>query len=180
MFGFFLQTEQTFKLPSHAAPLKNYPQMCSAGSVTRPDLIPSRSQVIPCLTKASQSDRIPLFVPMKIQNNHLEPTSLELSTKFCLMFYPDPEYPPQNDPLIREYWKSIQPMIICRDMSGYYLGNPEDSHKVFFELKPDHKHNSEMATPYIRQAVADYNELLAYGKPEFASKHIYLHRHSIK
>lgn len=178
MFGFFLQTGQTFKLPSHAGLLKDYPQMCSTGSDKRPDLIPNRSQVIPCLTKNINSKNIPLFVPMRMQNNHLEPAKLQSKQRFYLMFYPDPTQPPQANPLIQEYWKSIQPMIICRDMSGYYLGTLEDSHKMSFEIC--HSTEPKMTAPSICQAISNYDENLAYGNPAFSDKHIYLDKHSTK
>lgn len=188
MFGFFLQTGQTFKLPRHASPLgvdlyrdhplKDYPQMCSHGSEKRPDLIPSIYQVIPQLTKDIHSkSHIPLFIPMVIVNEHLTHVQIEPNLKFCLMFYPDPEDPPTNHPIIKEYWKSITPMIICRDMGGYYLGDPTDTHKVFFKLASG-DNLSDTSTVTIRQAIRNYNESLSYGSPEFSSKPIYLQKHS--
>jgi hypothetical protein len=135
MFGFFLQTGQTFRLPRSASPLKEYPKMCSSGSKYRPDLIQSVNQVIPQLVKSLNNIvSIPLFVPMKIENSHLKPLNLASEkVKFCLMFYPNPNSPPTNHPLVVEYWESLRPMIICCDMGGYYLGCPEDPHIVFFE-----------------------------------------------
>jgi hypothetical protein len=136
------------------------------------------------MTKEIHSNHhTPLFVPMKINNGrlgeaaHLETTQIQPQQKFCLMFYPDPEHPPKNDPLTIEYWKSLNPMIICRDMSGYYLGGPEDSHKVFFETMESNMHTPETAVPYIRQAVSNYHESLSYGSPDFSDKQIYLHRY---
>src|SRR5690625_2929437 len=113
MFGFYLQTGDILKLPSHAPPLKEYPQMCSTGSYIRPDLIPEIYQVMPCFTKSVKpEDNIPLFIPMNFNNSHLEPVPIEKNKRFCLMFYPEPDHPPNSNVLIKEYWKSIRPMIL--------------------------------------------------------------------
>jgi len=173
MFGFFLQSGQILRLPRNASLLKDYPQMCSTGSSNRPDLIPNINQVIPQYVKiVKESYAIPLFIPMKVQNGHLHPIGDELpTTKFCLMFYPNPESPPTNNPLVIEYWKSLRPMLICYDMGGYYLGCPEDSNISFFEqVEPN------VSTNTLKQAINNYKEDLAYGAPDFGSKQIYLRR----
>lgn len=176
MFGFFLQTGQTLKLVSKAIPLAEFPQMCSKGSTLRPDLLPEVSQVVPQLIKPTPTtSKIPLFVPMRMKNQNLEMIDLSSPTatseKFCLVFYPDPEAPPHDLPIVKEYWSTIKPMIICRDVSGYYLGTPEDSGIVFFQMSVKSTSNA-----WIRRAVSGFTESLSYGSPIFSADQIYLQR----
>jgi hypothetical protein len=151
--------------------------MCTSRSSFRPDLLPEVSQVVPQLVKVSQiTNNVPLFTPMKINNNQLEIIELlpETKDRFCLVFYPDPEHIPNEAPIVREYWSSIRPMIICRDVSGYYLGVPEDSHIVLFERFVG---TSNQADAWISQANSGFDESLSYGSPNFDSERVYLRRY---
>uniref|UniRef100_A0A6C0IYI5 Uncharacterized protein n=1 Tax=viral metagenome TaxID=1070528 RepID=A0A6C0IYI5_9ZZZZ len=175
MFGFFLQTEQTFKLPSKAIPLAEFPQMCSAGSSRWPDLLPEVSQVVPQLIKpTSTTVNIPLFVPMRLKEGKLELIDLSRPTseRFCLVFYPNPKIPPRDLPIVKEYWSLIRPMIICRDVSGYYLGGPGDPGILFFQMTEE-----STADAWIRSATSGFTEALPYGSPTFSPERIYLQRH---
>ena len=175
MYGLFLQTEQTLRLLPKATPLKEFPQMCCRGSLNRPDLFPEVNEVIPQLVKSGKNlNNIPLFAPMRINNGHLELIDLSRPTndKFCLVFYPDPERPPVDTPIVKEYWSSIKPMVICRDVGGYYLGVPEDPCLVLFRLSE----NQFSAHAWISRALSGFNESLSYGSPEFSLERIYLRR----
>lgn len=177
MFGFFLQTDQTLKLPSKAMPLSEFPQMCSKRSSRWPDLLPEVSQIVPQLIKPiSTTTNIPLFVPMRLKNNSLELIDLSAPTssseRFCLVFYPNPKTPPRDLPIVKEYWSSIKPMIICRDVSGYYLGAPGDSGILFFQITDE-----STADAWIRKATSGFSESLPYGSPIFSPDRIYLQRH---
>ena len=143
LFGFFLRTNKTFRLTNKTHPLKSFPQLCSNGSKTYPHIIPPVNQVIPqIISLTGNLSNIPLFIAGKIDSNNtlsvLDPITNKNSS-FCLVFYPNPQDPPlkgvevQNKPIIREYWTLIRPMLICRDMSGFYLGSPEDYNIVLFE-----------------------------------------------
>lgn len=173
MFGFFLMTGQTLKLPSKALPLSEFPQMSSSGSSRWPNLLPEVKQVYPQLVKPGfTSNKIPLFVPMRLHQGHLELIDLSsTSEKFCLVFYPDPSAPPRDLPIIQEYWSTIRPMIICRGLSGYYLGDPGDSGLVFFQQT-----ERTQADAWIRPAISGFTESLSYGSPSFSTKEIFLRR----
>jgi hypothetical protein len=105
---------------------------------------------------------IPLFIAGKINNDKtLNIFELEANknTPFCLLFYPDSQNPPLKNvdpeikPIVEEYWNMIQPMLICRDMSGYYLGSVNDSNIVLFE-----QCNLDQAECSVYKVLSGYNE----------------------
>lgn len=163
MFGFFLRTNKTFRLNNHPQPLKCFPVLCSKGSNIYPHIIPQVSQVIPqTISLKEDLNNIPLFIAGKINSDDsLSILDLETNknTPFCLVFYPDPQNPPlkninsQNKLIAKEYWDSIQPMIICRDMSGFYLGSTNDSNIMLFE-----QCNLDQAECSIHKVMSGYNE----------------------
>lgn len=176
MFGFFLQTGQTLRLLSKATPLSKHPQLCCEKSLLWPDILPQVDQVSPQLVKLKKGmDNIPFFVPMKLSEGMLtyldvdEETNKE--TKFCLMFYPDPTAPPSNLPIVKEYWSTIKPMIICRDISGYYLGLVGDENVSFFSLSDER--NSDC---WLKKITGEYSESLSFGIAEFEEEKLFIKR----
>ena len=162
LFGFFLRTNKTFRLTNKSYPLKSFPQFCSSGSKIYPHIIPPVSQVIPQnISLVEDLTGIPLFVATKIDSNNTLSVMDPMNNKnsFYLVFYPNPQDPPlkdvdkQNIPIVKEYWSSIQPMIICRDMSGFYLGSADDSNIVLFEQCTQNQ--SECA---IAKILSGYND----------------------
>lgn len=138
LFGFFSLTDKTFKLTQKKYSSKSLPELCSSGSPSFLILIPPLDRVFPSLVskKDLNAELVPLFAPATIDKNKtvniLDPLA-EKSKIFCLIFYPDPDKFPAEDLLIKEYWSTIKPMIICRDIGGYYLGCPEDENIIFFK-----------------------------------------------
>jgi len=139
MFCFILRTNKTFQLTENSHPLKSFPKLCSTGSSIYPHLIPPVSHIIPRVIPFSsvyietESNNIPLFIGSTINSNgtlNILDLEIDKSTPFCLVFYPDFE---NNEQLVKEYCKTIQPMVICRDLSGFYLGLFTDSNIVLFE-----------------------------------------------
>lgn len=164
MFGFFLRTNKTFRLPTtNSQPLKSFPTLCSSGSNIYPHIISQISQVIPQIISPSNNlTNIPLFIACQINSDKtLSMLDLETNktTPFYLLFFPDPQQPPlkgvdsQIEPIVKEYWKSIQPMLICRDMSGFYLGSANDSNIMLFE-----QCNIDQAECSIYKVISGYNE----------------------
>lgn len=154
MFVFFLRSKKTFRLTSGAHHLKSFPQFCSNGSRIYPHIISQVSQIIPQLTE--DINNVPLFIGAKMGPdntlNIIDPT-VDNKISFYLVFYPDTENSPLKDPIIEEYWKSIQPMVICRDISGFYLGLVNDPNVILFE-----QCNLNQAECFIYKAISGYNE----------------------
>ena len=160
MYGFFHLTGRTLRLPLRNTYLKSYPELCSSGSAIYPHIITCVSQVIPKISSLTDDVFIPLFVTMKTNDS------------IYLIFYPNPEESPSIDPIVTEYWKTIEAMFLCKDINGYYLGTNKDSNLVRF--KQCHESLSEC---YISQITSEYNESLCYTqgiKPQFSEKRIYL------
>jgi hypothetical protein len=196
LFGFFLCTEKTFRLVPRARYLKFLPEFCSTGSTKYPYIIPQNSQVFPNFIRlseysefASQNTHIPLFTAATVNEqgvvNVIDPTTNPSSntSPFCLIFYPNPQEPPTDlseiddkvAPLVKEYWSTIEPMFICRDMSGYYLGTNKDPNIVMFEQVDQ---NSSQGECWISKITSNFNQSLCYttGEPEFSSDKIYLRK----
>lgn len=174
MFGFHVPSGHLMALPSKGGLLKEFPQFCTRNSYSRPDLISELTQIIPKLVRPeSAKTNVPLFYPMKFQSGNLSPVNLSDSTQegtFCLVCYPDPERPPRDHSLVKEYWSLIQPMIICRDVSGYYLASPGDGNMVFF------RKSQQSGDAWITKAISNYDESLSYGGPIFSQEKIHLIR----
>ena len=158
MFGFFFRTNKTFRLIlNNSCPLKSYSRLCSNGSKIYPHIIPELSQIIPQIIPLTEElNNIPLFIAAEAGPDNmlsmLDPTIKNSS--FYLVFYP--QNPPTNSQvssIIDEYWKSIKPMIICRDMGGYYLGSSDDPNIAMFE-----QCTSEQAECRISKIISEYNE----------------------
>lgn len=189
LFGFFLCTEKTFRLIPRAKYLKFLPEFCSTGSSMYPHIIPSINQIFPNFIRISeysefisQNTHIPLFVTATVNKEGILDVIDPITNKsksFCLVFYPNPQEPLLKGidekviPLVKEYWSTIQPMFICRDMSGYYLGSAKDNNIVFFEHS-----NVEQGECWISKITSNINESLCYtiGEPEFSSDKIYLRK----
>lgn len=171
MFGLFLQTDQTFRLPSKAVPLSNYPQLCSGRSSLWPDLLPQVDQVLPILSKPkSGMTNVPYFLPMKPVGALLQPTSLEDSSEFCLVFFPDPGTPPETTPIVKEYWSTIKPAVVCRDISGYYIGLLEDTNRCLFIRS---EANGDC---WLKKPSSGFSEYLSFGPGDFTDERVYIKR----
>jgi len=171
LFGFFVSTEKTFNLVPKSSPLKDLPHLCSRGSDNFPHLLPEVRQITPPLRFLKDSSLIPLFVALSGQNTLETP-----SGKFHLVFYPNPSDPPLKDPVrdpvIQEYWSNLQPMVICQDLSGYYLGSLNDPRAVMFETC-----SQSQAQCWLLKVVSEVNESTCYGSNfEFAESKIYLRK----
>lgn len=161
MYSFILRSNKTFQLTENSGALKSFPKLCSTGSSIYPHIIPSVSHVIPRIIPFSpistEMDSVPLFIGAKINSNGtLEIINLETdkNTPFCLVFYPDFENVKKDQPILEEYCKTIQPMVICRDLSGFYLGCFKDSNVILFE-KPNNNYSQDCM---IYKIISGYNE----------------------
>jgi hypothetical protein len=173
MFGFHVQSGYLMELPSKGGLLKEFPQFCTKGSFYRPDLISELKQVIPKLVKPELAKtNVPLFYPMIIKSKSLTPVDIiDNNTPFCLVCYPDPQHPPKDQFIVKEYWSLIQPMVICRDVSGYYLATPGDTNIVMF------RKTNEQGEAWLCKAISNYNEFTSYGSPVFSQEKINIVRY---
>lgn len=176
LFGFFLRTNKSFRLASRPYPLNDFPQFCSRGSKVAPHLLSPINQIIPQITYTDEikpKTFIPLFVAMRKGDNMIINPSSEKSESFCLIFYPNPDEPPvSQSKLVEEYWSSIEPMIICRDVSGYYLGSANDPNIIFFETCPESE-----AECWLARALSGYDPSTCYGTDiQFYSEKIFLRK----
>jgi hypothetical protein len=175
MFCFLLRSNNTFRLNNNPHPLKSFPILCSSGSKIYPHIISEVSQVIPQIISLNDKlNSVPLFVAGKInKDNTLSLLDLEINknTPFCLVFYPDIQE--STEPIIKEYWKSIKPMLICRDMGGYYLGLTSDPNIVIFE-----QCNLNEAECSLNKLKSGYNEntMQIEGTPTFNEISIYIRK----
>lgn len=179
LLGFFLRTNKTFQLN-----VKNkvLPEYCSKGSDIYPHIIFKVDDVIPKLVYAEDvTSHIPLFTPVRI-SNHGALDMLDISNyngMFCLIFYPDPDQPPALNPdnryysIIKEYWLAITPMIICRDVGGYYLGKVDDPNITWFTKCSEHDSDASLAN-----ILTGYNELAMQTESDFkfSNDRIYIKR----
>lgn len=143
----------TFQLTDNSNTLKSFPKLCSKGSNLYPHLIPSVSHVIPHIVPFSNLNRIPLFIGTTINSNgtlNIINLDQNKTIPFYLVFYPDLE---DTEPIFKEYCKTIQPMAICRDLSGYYLGFLNDSNAIMFEQS-----NSKDKECILYKIISGYDE----------------------
>lgn len=129
LFGFFTLTQKTFNLNNCTN--EDVPQLCCRRSNKYPHLTVERLQVWPGLQPFDKSERTPLFIAAHKDGKTL--TRSELDGKFQLIFYPDPKNPPLKNNIVEDYWANVLPMVICRDIGGYYLGVCGDENTAFFE-----------------------------------------------
>lgn len=164
MYSFILRSNKTFQLTENSGSLKSFPKLCSTGSSIYPHIIPSVSHIIPRIVPFSPisaemaENKLPLFIGAKINSNGtLEIINLETdkNTPFCLVFYPDFENVKKDQPILEEYCKTIQPMVICRDLSGFYLGFFRDSNVILFE---QYNNNGCSQDCMIYKIISGYNE----------------------
>lgn len=165
LFGFFNSINKTFNLIPKSGYFKGLPQLCCKKSDQIPHKLPEISQIFPHLKSPDQSRMIPLFTAYN--NNQILETPTD---KFYLIFYPDPEQVPlpdiQNSKtsenlIIKEYWKNIEPMIICQDISGYYLGVLDDPYAILFETC-----DQKFAEAQIKKVTSKVDESICYGSTE--------------
>lgn len=169
---------------SMGRPLKDFPQLLTSGSSKMPHIIQSLDHVLPQLTMldSEKKEFIPLFIAAQINKEGTLTTlnpKKRPETRFCLIFYPSPDEPPIENvdsrlvEIVKEYWSTIQPMIICRDTSGYYLGSPQDSNIVLFEICAENQGEC-----WICQIQSKFNESICYTTqtPIFSSERIYLRK----
>lgn len=135
LFGFFLRTNKTLRLPNKTHQLKNYPQFCCKGSKIVPHILNEVNQILPHLAFANESKGfIPLFVPTSLNSNTPYQSHGLTGQKFCLRLLPDTQRCPNtSDFIVKEYWSSIVPMVLCRDITGYYIGISSDPNIILFE-----------------------------------------------
>jgi hypothetical protein len=162
MYSFILRSNKTFQLTENSGSLKSFPKLCSTGSSIYPHIIPSVSHIIPRIVPFSfgstEPNGIPLFIGVIINlNGTLEIINLETdkNTPFCLVFYPDFENAEKDQPILEEYCKTLQPMVICRDLSGFYLGSLKDSNVILFE---QYTNNGFSQDCLMYKIISGYNE----------------------
>ena len=157
MYSFILRSNKTFQLTENSHSLKSFPKLCSTGSAIYPHLIPPVSQIIPRIVPFSlELNNIPLFIGATINSNgtlNIIDLEVDRSMPFCLVFYPDFENSVKDQPILEEYWKTIQPMVICRDLSGFYLGWFSDANAILFE-----QCNSNDKESMIYKIISGYDE----------------------
>lgn len=171
LFGFFLLTDRVLGLISHSGLLNKYPRLCSTGSKLYPHIILKTDQVIPTFVSPAKTKFIPLFV---LSNNGQ--ISDNPQNSFNMLFFPNPEDPPltstKNEFLVRDYWSSIKPMVLCRDISGYYLSDLNDPNITLFEIC-----HQDIAECRIKRAIDKYDYSTCYGNSiEFSDKDIFIRR----
>lgn len=174
LHGFFLHTGKTFRLGTHTK--YHLPELCTRASSVYPYLIPERTCVFPGYTfLPASSCHIPLFVPIVVDKETRVVDPSTSSECFYLVFYPNTSSPPDERGITKEYWSCIEPMLICRDTCGYYLGVASDPNIILFE-----KTTAACAECWISRVESGYSEALCYttGPATFSTQPIYLSRKS--
>jgi len=133
-WGFFNLVDKTFRLTPQGNSLKNLPAFCCRKSSQYPGRIPKSFQIFPSLSKLEDEIMIPIF--SIINCNFQKVDNSKFPPKFHLACIPNTNKHPVvsgNEILISEYWRNIQPMILCQNRLGYYLGKYDDLNRVTFE-----------------------------------------------
>lgn len=141
-YGFFLRTGRIISLLPKSIQLAETPQMCSAKSTLIPHLIGEIPQIIPTNFNLNSFTTKDLFIPffLILTDGNISQTP---TPEFNLIFYPNPQHFPEylssttdetSLTLYKEYWKNIKPMLLCRDVSGYYLGIFQDPYTCKFRV----------------------------------------------
>lgn len=155
MYGFLTSFKKILKIIiSH--PLTNktnqYPQLCCYESTKYPHKISKISQItLKPLSQDHQNGFIPLFVILAKPDN-----------TFYLVFYPDPNDPPfeiKDNLVLSDYWSNIQPMFLCKNIWGYYLGLKDNPDIARFKISDQEEGSDFLITP---QDFSDFSK--SYGK----------------
>lgn len=149
-WGFFNSVGKTFRLVPQGNGIKKLPALCCRKSSQYPNRISDRAQVFPVMSillsqllagnvpNSEDGTMFPIF--SIITPEFTKPNSPELPKYFHLVCNSNIKICPvdsEKSALASEYWRNVQPMIICQNRVGYYLGKYDDPYRVTFELCPE-------------------------------------------
>jgi len=168
LYGFFFRSNKTLYLMNKTNIDSNLPLYCSKKSEQYPHLLQEIDKVYPLIKEVGyKSDKIHTYTPLFLIIDEDGVKEIP-SSKFCLMLYPNKENNENFSPLTSEYIKSIEPMVLCCDVSGYYLGCLNNDNMLFFEKCNEEEHE------YWIQLSNSQNLNLYYTNVNFNPEKIYL------